>query len=383
MDGSAVERLLAVERRRKGESVESICASLKRSRSWFYKWLGRADEGQPGWFEEQSRQRHNSGACEAELQRRVVETRERLEAEGCFVSAAMIAWELEAEEIQPPSIATIKRIVKNAGLTTPKRRSPKGIKYPAPLAIDPGSVHQVDFVGPRHVNRTRFYSLNAVDVSSARAAVEPIHSRATEQVIPGLWNIWTRLGIPTFLQLDNELVFFGNRRYPRALGQVMRLCFDVGVELVFIPVREPWRNSIVEKFNDHWNKKFYRRIDVPSFEALRSESLKFEGKHNSTWRYSKLQGRTPNRALDESTTKLRFPSRPTPPSMPFQRPTRGRVSFIRFVRSDRQLEIFGQRFPMPPEATHEYVRATIDVETQQMTVALHGDTIQTQFYSLE
>jgi len=142
----------------------------------------------------------------------------------------MIAWELEAEQIEPPSLSTIKRILKVAGLTTPKRRAPKGIKYPAPLAIEPGSVHQADFVGPRHVNGIRFYSLNAVDVSSARAATEAIKSRATEQVIPGLWNIWSRLGIPNFLQLDNELVFFGNRRYPNALGQVMRLCLQLGVE---------------------------------------------------------------------------------------------------------------------------------------------------------
>jgi transposase len=381
MDGR-VERTLAVARYRKGESVEAICASLKRSRSWFYKWLERADEAQPSWFEERSRRPNNSGLYEEALRQQIVETRRRLESEGTFVSAQMIAWELEAQKVQHPSISTIKRILKVAGLTTPKRRVPKGTKYPAPLAIEPGAVHQVDFVGPRHVNHCRFYSLNAVDVTSARAAAEPVSSRATEHVIPGLWNVWTRLGIPAFLQLDNELVFFGNRRYPRALGQVMRLCLHLGVEMVFIPVREPWRNSIVEKFNDHWNKKFYRRVTIPSFEQLRGEALQFENRHNSTWRYSKLSGRTPNRALAESTVKLRFPDRPTPPSMPFAKPTQGRVSFIRFIRSDLQLEIFGQRFLMPPEATHEYVRATIDVALGTMTVVLHDETIQKHEYSL-
>jgi transposase InsO family protein len=319
---------------------------------------------------------------EEALRQQIVETRQRLESEGTFVSAQMIAWELEAQQVEPPSISTIKRILKVAGLTTPKRRAPKGIKYPAPLAIEPGSVHQVDFVGPRHVNRIRFYSLNAVDVTSARAAAEPVHSRATEHVIPALWNVWTRLGIPSFLQLDNELVFFGNRRYPRTLGQVMRLCMQAGVEMVFIPIREPWRNSVVEKFNDHWNKKFYQRVEIPSFDQLRGESLQFENRHNSTWRYSKLSGRTPNRALTESNVKLRFPDRPTPPSMPFDKPTEGRVSFIRFIRSDLQLEIFGQRFPMPAEATHEYVRATIDVAAGTITVVLHDETIQTHAYSL-
>jgi hypothetical protein len=137
-----------------------------------------------------------------------------------------------------------------------------------------------------------------------------------------------QVGIPNFMQLDNEFVFFGNRRYPNAVGQVMRLCLHAGVELVFIPVREPCRNGIVEKFNDHWNRKFYRRVSIPTFELLRSESLRFDYRDNATWRYSKLAGRNPNHALAESAVKLRFPDRPTPPPMPFDKPTQGRVSFI-------------------------------------------------------
>jgi transposase len=382
MDGREVERLLAVERYRRGESIAAICVSLKRSRSWFYKWLSRADDEETTWYEEQSRRRHATGACDEDLRTRIIETRRRLETAGTFVSAQMIGWELEDQKIEPPSISTIKRILKAAGLTVPKRRMPKGTKYPAPLATEPGSVHQFDFVGPRYVGGKRFYSLNGIDVATGRAAAEPIHSRATEHVIPGLWNVWTRMGIPSTLQLDNELVFFGNRRYPSAAGQMMRLCFAAGVELVFIPIREPWRNGIVEKFNDHWNRMFYRRVKMSSFDVVRSESLQFEGRHNSTWRYDKIGGRTPNDALAQSKIDLRFPDRPTPPPMPFDKPTHGRVSFIRFIRSDLSLEIFGQRFPMPTEATHEYVRATIDVAAQSMTVVLHDEIIQTHAYSL-
>jgi hypothetical protein len=249
--------------------------------------------------------------------------------------------------------------------------------------MEPGAVHQADFVGPRYVKRGRFYSLNAVDVCSGRVAAEPIHSRATEHVIPGFWNIWTRLGIPKTLQLDNELVFFGNRRYPNALGQVMRLCFSLGVEMLFIPIREPWRNSFVEKFNDHWNRKFYRRVRVDGFEPLRTESLSFEGRHNAKWKYSKLAGHTPNAALAQSSVQLRFPDHPTPPPMPLSAPSRGRVSFIRLIRSDRQLEIFGQRLPMPPEATYEYVRATIDIAAQELTVTLGEKLLSTHPYALE
>jgi len=59
--------------------------------------------------------------------------------------------------------------------------------------------------------------------------------------------------------------------------------------------------------------------------------------------------------------------------MPFDMPTDGRVSFIRLIRSDLSLEIFWSAFSDPTEATHEYVRATIDVAAKTMTVVLHDE----------
>lgn len=377
MDGRSMERVRAIERYRAGESVESICVSLKRSRSWFYKWLTRADGVDGPWFEERSRRPLDNHVYQAELRTLILETRRRLEIEGNFSGAQMIAWELEDLGIQTPSLATIKRILKSAGATARLRRRPsRGKRYPAPMALSPSAVHQIDFVGPRHVNQVRFYSLNAVDVATARSAALPLRSRATDNVIPALWTIWCRLGIPTTLQVDNELIFFGNRAYPRATGQIIRLCTTNDVELFFIPIREPWRNGVVEKFNDHWDKKLYQRVWVESFSALCSEALAFEQRHNATWKYSKLDGRTPNHALRDSKAILRFPPSPEPPRRPLPKPDHGRVHFVRFIRSDGQLEIFGQHFRLPSEATHEYVQATVDIAASRLTVTLDGNTIE-------
>ena len=48
------QRILAVERFHNGESPESICASLRKSRSWLYKWLSRYDDHDSSWSESQS-----------------------------------------------------------------------------------------------------------------------------------------------------------------------------------------------------------------------------------------------------------------------------------------------------------------------------------------
>jgi putative transposase len=110
-------------------------------------------------------------------------------------------------------------------------------------------------------------------------------------------------------------------------------------------------------------------------EELRQQSLIFEQKHNTRYRYSKLRGRTPQRALDQSRNTIRFPEATEAPRYPLPKPTTGRYHLVRFIRSDLVLDIFGERFKMPSEATYEYAVATIDVGKQRLIVGIDGGTI--------
>jgi putative transposase len=382
MDKVGMERQQAVERFRKGESVTEICASLGRSLRWLYKWIERA-EAEGEWWLERSRARHGRGnRSSEEIEQLVVHTRQRLARENGFQGAQSIAWELDEATMAHPSIATINRILKRYGLIehTPARRPSKGRKYPTPLASHAGSVHQSDFVGPRYLRGpVRFYSFNTVDVSTGRCATVPLRSRSDGAVVPALWESWVRLGIPQLQQFDNELVFFGSRLHPRGLSQVLRLCLMHGVEPLFIPPAEPWRNGVVEKFNDHWQQKVLGQ-PMTTFEELHSRSLAFDARHNSRWRYRKNDGRTPNQVLAASQRVSRVPTQLAPSPSRLPRPERGRYHFIRFIRSDQQLDIFGERFLLPPEAAHEYVQATVDVAEQHLQVRLDGRLIQTFEY---
>jgi len=49
------QRLLAVQRFRNGESPNSICASLGKSKAWLYKWIERSLSGDDSWSKSQSR----------------------------------------------------------------------------------------------------------------------------------------------------------------------------------------------------------------------------------------------------------------------------------------------------------------------------------------
>ncbi len=374
------ERRWAVARVHAGEPVTTVAASLGRSRQWVYTWLARAAGGEATWAEDRShRPTHLPRATPAEVEAAVRLVRLELYNQGLLCGAQNIRWHLEELGGTPlPSVRTINRILARHGLTHRRtgRYVPKGKAYPALSACTANQVHQLDYLGPCYLRGpVRFWSLNTVDVATARCATEPVQSRAGQATVAALWATWHRLGLPDQVQADNEMAFYGSPAHPRGMGLLIRLCLGQGIEPWFIPLGEPWRNGVVEKFNDHYRSKFLARVEVPDAPALRPASLAFEQKHNSRYRYSKLGGQTPLTALQRAGHPLRFPTQEAPPCVPLLKPEGGRYHLVRFIRSDRRLDIFGERFRLPPEAEYEYVVATVDVERQRLCVTLGADLV--------
>jgi putative transposase len=376
------DRKIAIERYASGEQITSIARSLGYSRKWVYKWIGRHDisDSAADWHQSRSSCPHSSPRqLTGEVVKAVKFVRLSLYNEGVFCGAQAIEWELKELGVEPvPSLRSISRILSREELTHRRTGSyePKGRKYPALVANEVNQVHQTDYVGPCYLNGpVRFYSLNSVDLATGRCAINPVFNKAGQNTVDAIWSSWWRLGIPKHQQVDNELVFFGSRHYPRGMGNLIRLCLLYGVEPWFIPMGEPWRNGVVEKFNDHYRGGFLRRVAMQGEEDLRQQSLIIEQKHNTRYRYSKLRGRTPQRALDQSRQTMRFPESVLAPRCPLPKPTKGRYHLVRFIRSDLVLDIFGERFKMPSEAAYEYAVATIDVEKQMLSVGINGAAI--------
>ncbi len=380
------QRALAVQRYLAGESPQSICASLGKTKPWLYKWVSRHTPNDPAWSEEQSRRPLASpNRTPAEIEKIVELVRLNLYNKGLFCGNQAIQWEMSDMEVQPiPSLTTIGRILRRRELTHRRtgRYTPKGKKYPELPALLPNQTHQVDMVGPCYLTGpVKFYSLHAIDTAINRCGIEPMPSRAAQSVLDAVYAVWLRMGIPENLQVDNEMAFFGSPIHPRGMGPLIRLCLRYGVNLWFIPPSEPWWNGVVEKFNDHYQQKFLDKVTMSSMQQLRQESRAFEYRHNSTYRYSKIKGKTPLKALASTEKKLIFPSKGDAPRHPLNKPEEGCYHLVRFIRSDCRLNIFGEMFPAPPETQYEYVVATIDVKEQSLKLFL--DTIQVEEYKYQ
>lgn len=380
-------RILAVQRFRNGESPESICTSLGKSRFWLYKWVKRYDEGDVSWCDDRSRRPLvTANHTPAEVEEIVKMIRLNLYNQDLFCGAQAILWELEDFGVKPlPSIRTINRILARNELTHRRtgKYEAKGTLYPALPSASPNQTHQADIVGPCYLKGPiRFYSLNIVDTATIRCGLHPSRSKSGQMVIDGLWEVWKRMGIPERIQVDNAMSFFGSPTHPRGMGPLIRLCLNNGVEPWFIPMAEPWRNGMIENFNDRYQQRFLSKVSMTSEDDLKTTSLAFEQRHNSKYRYSKIKGNTPLKALVTANAQLKFPAGEEPPKHRLKKPEAGKYHVVRLIRSDLKLNIFGECFSAPPETELEYVVATIDVKEQKMKIFLDKKQVEEFDYKL-
>ena len=383
----AEQRAEAVQRLVHGENPEAICASMKRSKSWLYKWYKRHLVGNETWNQSQPHRPRRSPRRTSDHTEEVVKmVRLNLYNRDLFCGAQAIRWEMEDLQCKPlPSIRTINRILARNELTHRRTGAyePKGKVYPKLPALLPNQTQQADLVGPCYLRGSiRFYSYHVVDVATGRCAVQPIGSKAAQSIIDSVWAGWHRIGIPLNLQVDNEMCFYGSPTHPRGMGPLIRLCLHHGVEPWFIPISEPWRNGVVEKFNALYQVLFLDKVHMDSYSGLSSQSLGFEQRHNSEYRYSKLRGRTPLKALEAANHRLRYPATIEPPRHRLKKPDEGRYHVVRFIRSNRKLNVFGEIFRLPQELQYEYVVATIDVKEQKLKLYLGPTQVEQFDYAL-
>ncbi|MEN6320326.1 MAG: IS481 family transposase, partial [Syntrophaceae bacterium] len=322
----------------------------------------------------------------AEIEEIVKMVRLNLYNQDLFCGAQAIHWEMEALGVKSlPSIRTINRILSRNELTHRRtgKYTAKGTAYPKLPSLLPNQTHQADLIGPCYLKGpVRFYSLNVVDTATIRRGLNPSLSKSGQSILDGFWAIWGRMGMPDQIQIDNAMSFLGSPTHPRGMGPLIRLCLHNNIEPWFIPMAEPWRNGMIEKFNDRFQQMFLGKVHMVTEEDLKAGSLAFEQRHNSRYRYSKLGGKTPLKAIAASNAKLRFPTGDKAPKHRLRKPETGSYHLVRLVRSDLRLNIFGEIFPVPPELKLEYVVATIDVKEQKLKIFFDKTQVEEFNYKL-
>lgn len=362
----------AIRRYENGESPKEIYQSLDKSKAWFFKWLKRSQLDGEDWARDLSRRPHRTRKrVDGTMEQAVIETRKSLEKElYAQIGALNISWHLSQQGINPPPIGTINKILKRNDLVRKRPKyEPKNVDYPSLEITHSNHLHQFDVLGPRYLKTDgRFYSANIIDAYDRRCSVNPVRRQTKADIANALMRSWQTLGIPLYLQMDNKLPARGSNRYPHSFGLVVRLCLKLGIQPIFIPIKEPWRNGIIERFQDVFDKMFFRTQYFENFFHLVQQTKGFEVFHSQNHRYSTLEGKTP---AEKVSGNLKF--LPAKFRLPRELPIAlGYVHLIRFIRSNRILDIFGEKFSMPLEVEYEYVWVTID--TAKETLSIYHDS---------
>lgn len=385
-------RQTAIRLRLAGESVESICRTLKRSRAWWHKWWQRyLESGPAGLYDLTRGNRQVVNRTPPHIERAVISIRRRLAARATpqtrysQIGAAQIRAELETLGYSPlPCLRTIHRIINRAGLSCPPLRLAPRLarnEYPGPQARDSNQLHQVDIVGPRYLKgrSTRYYFLVCKDVFDQSIYLEFVASRSMEGVIDFLVHAWQQLGLPEKVQFDNGREFCGFGYTARFLSRVIRLCLRLGVEPVFIPKGKPQHNGSVENFNGWFQplllcRPFRRPGDV------RRELRRLMVSVNEQHVHATLGGSTSTQyRRGKQLRKLPANFSIAEKKLPI---AAGKVTFIRLVSVHGTARILGQSFKVGKRLKFQYVKVTLYTKYQSLKVYHKGKLVKEFPYPL-
>jgi putative transposase len=374
------------------QTKAAICRDLNCTRPWLDRWLSRYDpDDVAGSLADRKRgPRQPATPWSAETRERVIAMRKarsnREQWPYALVGAQAIRYELEAlGSHELPPVRTIHRWLVQEELVNPHQppaepRESRPIPLPAVDAVN--VVHQLDLKGPFYLQGSahKYYLAVLRDCYSRRCAIHVLDSRAAQGIVDFLVGSWQWMGLPQYLQLDNALEFRGSNLYPRSFGRIVRVALDLGIEPLFNPASEPWRNGRVEWFNGFLDQRFMSRFfrDVAHLEQ---EARDCQTACNATHRLSVLAGHTPDEICAQASLRL-LP-------IDYQQHRRaklpqdhGHVSFVRFVRKSGRITLgANDRFMVDPDLKYTYVRARVDLTPSTVTISQGDHVLQTYDYS--
>ena len=344
---------------RRHQSIRAVARCFGVSTSTVVYWVERA-KGQRldrvDWTD-RSRAPHHTQRTADELEEEVLRLRRQLRKDsdlGAY-GADAIQQALQAQGLADlPSVRTIHRILQRRGALDGRSRvrrppPPRGWYLPD-LAKGRAELDSFDIIeGLVIQGGSPVEVLNGVSLHGGLPVSWPgIAPVTAKKTVTALLEHWREVGLPRYVQFDNDMIFQGTHRYPDALGRVSRVCLGLGVIPVFVPPREMGFQAAIESYNGWWQSRVWRRFHHASVAGLCDRSQR----HVTALRQHR-------RARIEAAPERR----PVPVGWKpdLQARPQGRLIYLR--RSDGRggVEVLGQRWQVSENWPHRLVRVEVDL----------------------
>lgn len=374
-----------------GWNKSEIAQKVQRSRRWVQRWIGRYEPEAPTVsLQDHSRApKHIPWAYPERIKQMVLQMRverergKRAKYQYALLSAQAIYYELRELGISPlPTPDTIHLWLKRAGrIPEHKARKAPNPTYPVLPCQAANDVQELDFKGPfylkDHVHK--YYLMVLRDKRSKKTALRVLSNKSMDAILDFLVSTWQKMGCPKRLKMDNCLDFRGSNLYPRSPSKLVRVCLDLGVQPVFIPIREPWRNGVVENLNGLLARFLFRTQTFETEKQLHQAVQRMETTINTMHRLPALQGKTPQEFT--ASAKLRYPPAHYDWRMRNLRLVKGKVTFIRLVRKSGRITLTAKdKFFLGKKYKWQYVLAVVDVAKKRLNVISNGKLLRSFDY---
>jgi transposase InsO family protein len=267
------------------------------SRSWFYELLARYRRDGPAALEPGS---HRPSSCPHQVDQAVVdailELRQQLIATGLDAGPQTILHHLASRFADPPSRATVWRILKRHGLITPqphKRPKASFVRFEAQL---PNELWQTDATEWHLADSTRVEILNLIDDHSRLClASVALPTVKAADAVEAFYSAVAEYGAPARFLSDNAAVFSGKSRRGRVAleSELDRL----GVQCVHSTPYHPQTCGKVERFHQTLKLFLARQAPAESIAHLQLQLDAFRSIYNQQRPHRALDGRTPLQAF--------------------------------------------------------------------------------------
>lgn len=356
----------------RGSSDRQIQQHVPRSLGWIHKWQQRYI--QLGWqgLKSESHQRHHRSGFSNQVRQVVLRVRRHLAKRkvGRLVGARAIQREIRRARLLPPkqrpSRATIKRILRDAHLTS--RCSPRRVVYrPHPTPTDDYIIQAMDWTVRYLEGGSKVYAFHSLDLAihdlyqtiadNKRGATAEAHALKTLE----------NLGLPHAFLIDNDAAWCGSLKTARYFSHFMRLALWLGIELIFIPLAEAEFNGAVERVNGLWSQQFWDLRHFDSRAQVRRCSPQFVEWYRTHYEPPHLDEQTPMEARRQVARCRLKPvqGQAIPARLPL---TVGRIHFIRLVDEQGNIRLLHEIWHVDRRLAGEYVWATITLHEQRLRI---------------
>lgn len=363
-------RRLAFKLFESGKSVAYILERIPRSRSWLFKWKERFQR--KGWRALDSLSKAPASSPQErseETLKLVLQIRQRLEKSAVgLIGPREVQKEIKRRHLikPPPSLASIKRWLKQAGMTRSSQASAEAAYYPTLQRTDDLAILSCDWIARYLTGGEKVFAFHTLNLRTHSLAQTIRADKSTSSACEHALEAFSTMGLPDFMQIDNDAAFTGLGRTRPVIGRFIRLLLYLGVEAIFIPPGEPKRNSLVERVNGIWAKSFWEKNHFSSLRQVQRKAPKFLAWYDN-YAPPSLHGKSVKQAAAaERLSRLR---REQIARMPQKLPlTAGRLHFIRRVDAQGEINILKEQWKVSKTISGDYVWATLDLSRKRLLI---------------